>query len=147
MLKFDYQESIIFWVVTTAHALERAANEELLPLGVTFRQAEALAWLVLEGSLSQAALAERMRIEAPTLAGIVERMERADWIVRETCKKDRRKKLLRPTDRVEPIWKSILEATLRVRTKASAGLAPPELQSLIHSLQQVQQNLAGRNGD
>ncbi len=141
MIKYDYHESIIYWVITTAHTLERAVNEELAPLGMTFRQAEVLAWLALEGSLSQAALAERMRIEAPTLAGIVERMERDGWIVREPCKRDRRKKLLRVTDRVEPIWEQVTEAGLRIRAKATKGLDPDKLQTLIRSLEQIQQNL------
>lgn len=141
MIKYEYHESIIYWVITTAHALERAVNEELSPLGMTFRQAEVLAWLALEKSLSQAALAERMRIEAPTLAGIVERMERDGWIAREPCKRDRRKKLLRVTDQVEPIWEQVMQAGGRIRAKAGEGFDLEELQSLIRCLETIQRNL------
>ncbi len=141
MLKYEYQSSIIYWVVTTAHALERRVNVELAPMGITFRQAEVLAWLALEGDLSQVELADRMRIEAPTLAGIVARMEKSDWIIRETSPQDRRRKIIRPTQRVEPIWERLLEAGAAVRSLATRGLEPAEVQQLISLLERVQVNL------
>jgi MarR family transcriptional regulator for hemolysin len=141
MIKFDYQDSIIFWTITTAHSLERAFNEVLQPLGVTYRQAEVLAWLVVEGQLSQAELAERMRIEAPTLAGIVERMERDGWIQREVSSRDRRKKILQVTERVAPIWEQIRDAGLALRAQASRSIEPALLQNVIRVLEQIQKNV------
>jgi MarR family transcriptional regulator for hemolysin len=145
MFKYEYQDSIIFWTITTAHAMERSFNEVLQPLGMTFRQAEVLAWLVLEGTLSQVDLAERMRVEAPTLAGIVERMERAGWVVRTQCPRDRRRKLLSPTDRVGPVWEQVQAAGRAVRAKAGAGILPEDLQEVMQRLEQIQKNLGQEN--
>jgi MarR family transcriptional regulator for hemolysin len=141
MIQYDHHESVIYWIVSTAHALERVVNEELAPLGMTFRQAEVLAWLALDGPLSQVELADRMRIEAPTLAGIVERMERAEWIVRTPYPQDRRKKLLHPTERVEPVWARVMEAGLRVRARASAGHDAESVRQMIRMLEAIQKNL------
>lgn len=148
-LPYDPRESLPYWVITTAHALERELNEVLAPLGITFRQAEVLVCLALEGTLSQSDVARRMGIEAPTLAGIVARMERSGWIERESCPDDRRKKLLRPTRRVEPLWSEILGQARRVRVRAGRGFEPEQLRRLIDDLSAIQVNLdaAGPDGD
>jgi MarR family transcriptional regulator for hemolysin len=145
-LSFDPKDSITFWVITTAHALERHLNVVLKPLGVTFRQAEVLALLAIEGVMSQAELAKRMCIEAPTLAGIVNRMELSGWIVREACPNDRRKKLIRPTARAQPIWAEMLEQAYRVRSRAGHGFESERLRRLIADLAAVQANLEGDCG-
>ncbi len=145
MLEYDFEESVGYWVCMTSHELERALNAELSEHGITYRQWQVLGWLALEGSLAQSELAERMRIEAPTLVGILDRMERDGWITRQACADDRRKKLIRATPRVEPIWSKIAAAARRVRARATQGLNPKELQNLKELLATVRANLgAGR---
>jgi MarR family transcriptional regulator for hemolysin len=141
MLEYDFEESIGYWVCMTSHELERALNAELAQHGITYRQWQVLGWLALEGSLSQTELAERMRIEAPTLVGILDRMERDGWIQRQSCPDDRRKKLITATPRVEPIWSRITSAARRVRARATQGLNPKELQTLKELLGTVRENL------
>lgn len=143
MLRYDFDQSLTYWVCTTAHALERALNEELAPHGITMRQSQVLGWLALEGELTQVALAERMRIEAPTLAGILDRMERDGWLQRRECPGDRRKKLLSPTPRVAPVWETIAEAARRVRARAARGLTAEQVQGLNAMLSTIQGNLRG----
>ena len=141
VIAFEHQESLPYWLIVTAHAIERVLNAELAPLGMTFRQAEILGLLAMEGALSQAQVAERIGVEAPTLAGIVARMETAGWIEREPCPRDRRKKLLRPTRRVEPIWAQILERGLLVRGRLTQGFSPDEVRDLIGRLECMLRNL------
>jgi DNA-binding MarR family transcriptional regulator len=142
-IQFDTRESIAYWVISTAHALERNLNEVLKPLGITFRQAEVLVCLAVEGTMSQAEVARRLGIEAPTLAGIVSRMERNGWIVREGFPGDRRKKLLRPAAKVEPLWTEIMTQARQVRSRASQGFDPERLRRLMDDLAAVQANLDG----
>ncbi len=97
MLDYDFENSVGYWVFATAHALSCAMNEELAAHGITSRQWEVLACISHDGELSQSELAERMHIEAPTLVGVLDRMERDGWIVRITDDNDRRRKLIRPT--------------------------------------------------
>ena len=141
MLEYDFEKSVGFWVCQTSHALQRAFNEELAPQGVTYRQAQVLGCLALEGQLSQTDLAERMRIEPPTLVGILDRMERDGWIRRDGDKTDRRRKFIQPTPAARPVWTKIVAAAKRVRTRASQGLSAAQLAQLKKLLNLVQVNL------
>jgi MarR family transcriptional regulator for hemolysin len=139
VFRYDFEQSLIYWVCTAGQALEKALNEELAPLGITHRQF--LGWLALEGALSQAELADRMRIEPPTLAGIVDRMERDGWLERSPCPEDRRKKRLTPTDRVGPVWEAITSAARRVRARASQGFSEDELLWLFAAMERIRANV------
>ena len=143
-LQYDYRESVPYWIITTAHLIERELNEVLSPLGMTFRQAEVLAAIAVEGRpMSQAEVAEKLGVEAPTLAGIVARMEAAGWIVRDSCPDDRRKKLIRPTERVYPVWQQVMERARGVRARLASGFSPHQIYALIAILEGMQNNLDG----
>lgn len=141
MLEYDFENSVGYWICRTSHAFQRAFNEELAPQGVTYRQAQVLGCLALEGRLSQIDLAERMRIEPPTLVGILDRMERDGWIRRDGDKEDRRRKFVRPTAAARPIWSKIVAVAKRVRTRATRGMSASQLAQLKKLLGLVQANL------
>jgi MarR family transcriptional regulator for hemolysin len=141
MMHYDFENSIGFKLVRTWNAYERALNVELLPRGITFRQAQVLGLLSLEGDLSQVELAERMRVEPPTLVGILDRMERDGWIARCDCAHDRRKKLIRAMPLAEPVWAEIVEAALHVRRRAVEGIAPEDVKLVMECLDQIERNL------
>jgi MarR family transcriptional regulator for hemolysin len=142
MLNYDFEESIGCRLVRAWHAYERALNAELLPRGITFRQAQVLGTLAYEGDLTQAELADHLRVEPPTLVGILDRMERDGWISRHDCANDRRKKIIRPTQQAEPVWAAIVDAALRVRARAVAGLSVDEVDQLRRLLQKIEANAA-----
>lgn len=141
MLQYNFEQSVGFWLVRAWNAYERELNAELNPRGITFRQAQVLGFLSLEGELSQVALADKMKVEPPTLVGILDRMERDGWIARCDCLHDRRKKLIRPTPQAEPIWSEIIEAATKVRGRAVAGISPADVEQLIGWLNQIERNL------
>ncbi len=130
MLEIDYRNSVGHWIFTVAHAMACAMNDELAAHGITFRQFEVLAWLSRERELSQSDLAERMRIEAPTLVGVLDRMERDGWIQRVPDETDRRRKLIRATDRVGPAWAKMVACGEAVRVRATRGLDEERLAAL-----------------
>ena len=118
VLEFDFENSVGCWITLTSHALRRALNEELKREGITFRQWEVLAWSGSKEKLSQAELAERMGIEAPTLGGILSRMARDGWLARSGCPHDRRKKRFCPTPKAEAVWNRMLQCCHQVRGRA-----------------------------
>jgi MarR family transcriptional regulator for hemolysin len=130
VLQYDFEESIGYWLTITTQAMHRALTEELAPHGVTYRQAQVLAWLVVEGDLSQSELAAKMFVEPPTLVGILDRMERDGWITRNSCSADRRKKLIRPTAAAQPAWEKFTECARRVRARATEGLSDEQVETL-----------------
>ena len=141
MLQYDFEQSIGYWVTIAAHAIHRALDEELAPQGITFRQSQVLAWLALEGELSQVELAAKLMIEPPTLVKVLDRMERDDWITRTSCLADRRKKIIRPNQRAGDVWSKIVECALRVRRQALGGISEAEVQLLINLLRRILTNL------
>jgi DNA-binding MarR family transcriptional regulator len=141
VLEFDFEQSVGCWVASTSHAMRRALNVELAREGITFRQWEVLAWSTCGEGFSQAELAERMGIEAPTLAGILSRMERDGWLERSNCPKDRRKKRFCPSSRAEAVWTRMLDCCRRVRAQAVEGLTQEELAAFKRTCDRIRQNL------
>lgn len=146
MFKQEVQESVGYWVVMTAHALQRAMNEELAPYGINYRQWQVLAWLDIDGHLSQSELAERMDIEAATLATVLARMERDGWITREGCSEDRRKKLVRATPQANPAFENGVKCARRVRSRATRGFPADEVARVRKFLAAMQENLHAEQG-
>lgn len=143
MLKYDFHDSVGYWVLSAAHEIAQRQNSELAELGITFRQWEVLAWVSFFGKVSQGELAEGMLIEAPTLAGILDRMERDGWIQRTPDPQDGRRKLIGTTDRVEPVWEKMIDCARRVRNEAVRGIPEEDLQTMRRTLERVRRNLAG----
>ena len=143
MLRYDFENSVGYWVIQAAHEYQQAVNEELAPHGITWRQGQVLGCLSLYGPLSQADLAQQMRVEPPTLVGILDRMERDGWIRRDNDASDRRRKVIHPTDAAEPVWAKIATCARRVRARATRGLSSEQLATLKELLTVIQHNLAG----
>ncbi|MBX9652448.1 MarR family transcriptional regulator [bacterium] len=141
-LEQDFHESIGHWICMTSRMVERAMNAELEPEGITFRQAQVLAWMALDGGgLSQVELAERMNIEPATLVSVLDRMARDGWIERVACQEDRRRNLVHPMPKALPAWQKILACAGRVRTRAARGLTHEQQETLKELLGIVQANL------
>jgi MarR family transcriptional regulator for hemolysin len=142
VLQYDFEESIGYWLIVGAQAFQRALNEELAPHGVTFRQAQVLGWLALEGEMPQNELAAKMMIEPPTLVGILDRMERDGWISRIACPSDRRKKMIKVNRAAQKVWSKIVGCAKRVRARAVEGLTAEEIETLKRLVRRVQHNLS-----
>jgi MarR family transcriptional regulator for hemolysin len=138
----DFENSVGYWICMASRAFERAMNDELAPRGITYRQAQVLWHLAHEGSLAQTDLAERMRIEPPTLVGILDRMEREGWIRRESDAQDRRRKLITPQAKAKPVWSKIIDCCNHVRTRGDQGLSLEEQQLLKSLLGRIINNLS-----
>jgi MarR family transcriptional regulator for hemolysin len=139
--RYDFERSLGYFVIPAAHALERALNEELVPLGVTLRQWQVIACLILEGDACQADLARMLRVEGPTLKGILDRMERRGWIRRRASRVDRRCKVVRLAPAVVPAWKPMAACARRVRRRAMRGIGPRQFEAMKAALMTVRRNL------
>jgi MarR family transcriptional regulator for hemolysin len=142
LLDHDVETSIGYWAFVVFRDFERALNEELAPHGITLRQSQVLGWLALRRELTQAQLSELMHLEPPTLVRILDRMERDGWIRRHADAGDRRKKLIRPTPQVRPVWEQIRGCILRVRAHAARGIDPRKLRLTREILKAMHANLA-----
>lgn len=146
MLEFDFENSIGFWICSAGHAIRQNMNTELASEGITFRQWEVLACIAL-GDRTQTQIAERLGIEAPTLVGVLERMEQGGWLERVNCTKDRRKKMIHVTAQAEELWARSVECAHRVRARARVGLSDEELSTLKSLCNRILSNLTADSGE
>ncbi|MAT68030.1 MAG: MarR family transcriptional regulator [Planctomycetaceae bacterium] len=141
MLDYDFENSVGFWLVGAYQAYMRAFNERLAPQGITFRQAQVLAWLAQAGPLPQNELATRMLIEPASLVGVLDRMERDGWIERRPCPHDRRKKFVAPLPAATRVWRKVAEVGRQIRATATSGMTATEVETLRDLLARVQDNV------
>lgn len=109
---------------------------------MTFRQWEVLRHLNADGEQPQSDLAEKMGLEAQTLAGILSRMERDGWLIRQHCSEDRRRKLISPSKKAERIWHDMQACCERVKDRAILNLGDAELAQLESTCEKIRENLA-----
>ena len=141
MLQYDFEDSVGCWIAGTSHALRRAMDAELAKENITYRQWEVLAWLSFGGKQTQAELSERIGIEAPTLAGVIQRMERDGWLEKSCCTHDRRKKYIQPTPQAEAVWSRMLECCHNIRRQAIEGIPAEHLAILKSTCETIRTNL------
>ena len=139
----DFRQSIGYWVGAVARANEQAVNAALAPHGVTIRQVQVLACLKLFDGPAQNQLAEIIGVEPPTLVRVLDRMESAGWIARQDDPSDRRRKLVRATKKVEPVWATIVEQGTAVETRATKGIRKADLKTARQVLETMMANLEG----
>ena len=141
MIDYDFEKSVGYWVGLTKATLEWALNSELAGTGITIRQVQVLACLALGGEMIQTELADRIGVEASTLVRLLDRMERDGWIERHDDPADRRKKVIRPTKKVQPHWDEIVQRGERMEKRATKGLTRTELKNLKETLAKIRRNL------
>ncbi|MFN0197844.1 MAG: MarR family winged helix-turn-helix transcriptional regulator [Planctomycetaceae bacterium] len=120
-------------------------NAELARNEITFRQWEVLFSMALLKEPSQADLAGMLGIEAPTLAGILSRMERDGWLERFCCPQDKRKKRLRATPKAEGVFLQMVECCKRVRNRMMIDIPESDLQTVKATCIKICQNLGGKD--
>ncbi len=141
MTEHDFEKSFMLWVRLASHLFSVSFNNELSGTGITLRQAQVLSCLELRGELAQNEIAAQLQIEPPTIARILDRMERDGWIKRLPSPQDRRKKIIRPTKKVASKWKLIMECGSRIEKQAAANLSQSQLNTLKELLRIVCKNL------
>ena len=141
-LTYDFENSVGYWIAITSHFYGQKLNQQLAPYGITYRQFQVLVWLVYEGELMPAQLAERLMIERPTLTRILDRMEHHGWIARCDHKTDGRSKQIRLLPAAKRIWNRVTSCLHEARRQATQGMTEEEVRQLRSLLARVHENLA-----
>ena len=74
--------------------------------------------------LSQKEIAEKLKLEGPTLIPIIDKLEKDGLVVRETDPNDRRNNRLFLTPKVENIWGKMIECGSKIKKNSLKGLLP-----------------------
>jgi MarR family transcriptional regulator for hemolysin len=135
--------SASFWINLASRSLLRLQDARLHPLGFGMSQMPVLHALKDGASRSQKDLAHFTRVEQPTMAEMLARMERAGVIQREPNPKDGRGRLISLTRRSRLRLPKARTELTQAESAAMAGFTVAEREMLLSLLQRVVGNLEG----
>lgn len=98
-MKIDYAGSILLSLRRIIQSIDRYSKELSKSYELTVPQLMCLKQLLKNGELTPGKLAKEVCLSQATLTGIIDRLEQKGLITRKRSKKDRRKMLVRLTDR------------------------------------------------
>jgi len=141
MQVWDPQGAVAFWINQASRLLLRRHESRLRPLGFAMSHLPVLVALEEGGPLSQKELAQRARVEQPSMAEALVRMERDGVIERAPNPDDRRATLISLTRKARARVPKAKEALTLGEHEATAGLTKEEKVLLLELLRRVVANL------
>ena len=122
----------------TARAWRTKLDQRLRPLGLSQGKWRTLVQLSLGGNkLTQKEIAERMGIEGPTLAGLLDRLQKDGWIERRCSADDRRCKIVHLQRRSKAVLDKIFDAAHDLRHELIEDIPQRNLEICVRVLGQI----------
>jgi DNA-binding MarR family transcriptional regulator len=122
--------------------LRRLFDERVRDLGLTGPQARLLLALDHQPDENQAFYAERLEVEPITLTRIVDRLEEAGWVERQSDPADRRARILHLTDKSRSIVSALRASVEALFDDMLGGFDAVERASFAQALDRIAANLA-----
>jgi MarR family transcriptional regulator for hemolysin len=91
--------------------------------------------------LSQKEIAEKLRLERPTLIPIFDKLEIDGLVVRQTDRNDRRNNQLFLTPKVENIWERMIECGSKIKKSSLKGITPEHISITKDTIEMTYQNI------
>jgi DNA-binding MarR family transcriptional regulator len=135
------EESCAYWINQASRALVRLHESRLRPLGFGMSHLPVLFALEEREPLSQKELAQAARVEQPTMAEALVRMERDGVVQREPNPHDKRGSLTSLTRTARTRLPEAKAALYRGEDEATAALSAKEKAQLIEMLKRVVRSL------
>lgn len=124
----------------TARAWRTKLDQRLRPLGLSQGKWRTLIHLSQGGNkLTQKEIAERMGIEGPTLAGLLDRLQDDGWIERRGSVQDRRCKIVHLQRRSKAVLDKIFNTAHDLRGELIEDIPQRDLQTCIRVLAQIRE--------
>ena len=124
----------------TARAWRTKLDQRLRPLGLSQGKWRTLMHLSQGGdNLTQKEIAERMGIEEPTLAGLLNRLQDDGWIKRRESPNDRRCKTIHLQRGSKPVLQKIFNTAHELRAELIGDIPQRDLETCIRVLSKVRE--------
>jgi DNA-binding MarR family transcriptional regulator len=140
---FERGQSLGYMVNLEARMLAQALHRRIAPHGVVPGQFPALLALYERDGRTQAELCREVRIEQPTMANTLRRMERDGLVRRESDSNDGRRQLIFLTPRARSLRPKLVAAARRVNEVATSGLTEREIIKALSTIRHIVENLEG----
>jgi MarR family transcriptional regulator for hemolysin len=124
----------------TARAWRTKLDQRLRPLGLSQGKWRTLIHLSQGGNkLTQKELAERMGIEGPTMAGLLDRLQGDGWIERRGSAADRRCKTVHLQRGSKAVLNKIFNAAHDLRTELIDDIPQDDLETCLRVLSRIRE--------
>jgi DNA-binding MarR family transcriptional regulator len=140
------EDSIGYQANHLARLFAQALAVRIVPHGVVPGQFAPLLALFEQDGLSQRELCDRVRIEQPTMANTLQRMERDGLVRRVPDPSDRRRTKVHLTEHARAIEQDLVCAALAVNGAATDGLTDAEITTYLDLTTRVIRNLEAGHG-
>jgi MarR family transcriptional regulator for hemolysin len=136
------REDLNFQFTSAVMALGRRwrnrLNEQLAAIGQSQARWESLYWIEASGGhATQSELAQRVGIEGPTFARMLDRLEKERLVVRRASKHDRRSKTISLRKGAAPRLKEISDLSDRLRSRLLEDIEPAELTACLATIRKI----------
>jgi MarR family transcriptional regulator for hemolysin len=121
-----------------------AMDRRLKPLGLSEAKWRTILLMSRYPEMSQVELAQRLGIEAPTVARLLDRLAADGWIERRAAERDRRVKTVHLLPKASGIIKQIDKVIFELRKEGLSELSKAEILACTRTLQKMRAN-AERN--
>lgn len=141
---FDIEHSVGFALSKANQRVSAVFKEEFKDYGITPRQFILLAILWKTDGLSQIALSKKTDIDRTTIGGIIDRLEKAEFLERRPSPEDRRAQLVWLTDKGRDLEEDLCRAANRVRGRIAERILPGEYKLVKRLLDKLRQGEMGQ---
>lgn len=133
----ELKDCINFLLSASQNKVFKYFSKLLADYGVTPAQYGVLNCLWREGQLSPKQIGEMVFLEAPTVSGILDKMQKAELIERSIDPKNRRNVLVMATQKSEVIRDEIEAATIKLNNKVLQNLSDSDTEVLKKALEVI----------
>ncbi|MGI8480473.1 MAG: MarR family winged helix-turn-helix transcriptional regulator [Chthoniobacterales bacterium] len=131
----------------TARAWRTRLDQRLRPLGLSQGKWRTLIHLSQAGNkLTQKEIADRMGIEEPTLAGLLNRLQKDGWIERRESSDDRRCKIVHLQRRSKTVLAEIFDTAHDLRHELLKDIPKSDLQACMRALRHIRRKAEHPSG-
>lgn len=141
-MKTEGTDRLGFLLHDAARLLRRRFEARGAEYGLSAAQWRLMVRLVREEAAPQARLAELLEIEPISVSRLLDRMEQGGWVRRDRDEKDRRVRMVYPTEKSREAFAAIKSVAGEVYEEALAGLTADERRTLLGGLAKMVENLA-----
>jgi DNA-binding MarR family transcriptional regulator len=135
------QSSLGYQINHLARLMAQALRARIAPLGVVPGQFAQMLALYEEDGQSQRELCERVRVEQPTMANTLRRMERDGLVRRLPDPSDGRRAVVMLTERARGLEEALVGAARSVNSDAARDIDDEELAAFMGTLARIISNL------
>ena len=130
-----------FLIADVSRLLRRDFDRRVRGLALTQVQWRAIAHLIRNEGINQAALADQLDVAPITLGRLIDRLETAGWVRREPDPRDRRACRLYLTEKANPILDEMRTHARDVLEGAMSGVPSAARRQFVETLELIKQNL------